>query len=388
MAFNFDQIIDRKTTNSVKWDARRSVFGQDDVIPLWVADMDFAAPEAVIKALVERASHPVYGYTFCPETVFQSLVSWFDQHHGWFIKRSAIVMCPGVVPSLSAVIMALTQPGDKVIVQPPVYPPFFSAVTNNGRTLLLNPLRLGPDGYSIDYAHLEWCAKQAELFVLCSPHNPVGRVWRQDELQQILEIAHCHNLTILSDEIHADLVFPDCQHIPLATLAEDVNIITAVSPSKSFNIPGLGMSALIVNDSKQRKAIETVFSNWHISMGNPFSIAAFEIAYTQGYDWLKALLTYLNQTRNQVCDFFKNTLPDIQVIPSQGTYLLWLDCRKIGLSDEALKQFFFRTAKVGLNPGISFGQAGSGFMRMNIASPRPLIRQALNNIKIAVESKR
>ena len=381
MSIDFDQFVDRTGSSSLKYDARKAYFGSEDVMPLWVADMDFAAPEAVTQALQQRASHPVYGYTLYPESLFTAMQDWFKSRHNWSISRNSMVMSPGVVPSMHAAIEALSQPDDKVIVQPPIYPPFFSAVTETGRKLVENPLKLEQGGYCIDFEHLEQCAASgAKLLLLCSPHNPVGRVWQQDELEGILDIARKYQLTILADEIHADLIYPDYQHIPLATLADDVAIVTAVSPSKTFNIPGLGLSTLIVNDHQHRQAIQKVFDSWHISASNPFSITAFEAAYRGGEIWLDTLMVYLNDTRKQVTEFFELYLPKIKVIDSQGTYLLWLDCRAMGLTDNELKQFFTNRAKVGMNPGISFGKAGSGFMRMNIAAPRTIILEACQRI--------
>lgn len=378
---DFDQIIDREHTASVKFDARKAVFGREDVTPLWVADMDFATPQAVTDALVERAHHPVFGYTLYPESMYAAMQSWFERRFNWSINRKSIVMCPGVVPSLHAAILALSKPGDKVIVQSPVYPPFFSAVTQTGRELLINPLQLNGDNYQMDLAHLEHCAQAgARLLLLCSPHNPVGRVWQKDELIALLDIARRYDITIISDEIHADLIFPDYQHIPLATLVDDVDIVTAVSASKSFNIPGLGLSSLIVNKKQQRDAIHAVFDQWHVSACNPFSIVAYEAAYRDGEQWLDQLMIYLAETAKQVSDLFAQSSSPIKVLPSQGTYLVWLDCHQLNLSDDELKRLFIEKAKLGLNPGISFGREGSGFMRLNIAAPRVIILKACQQI--------
>lgn len=385
---DFDQIIDRSNTASVKYDARKAVFGREDVTPLWVADMDFATPEAVTEALVERAKHPVFGYTLYPESMYLAMQSWFQHRHNWSIDRKSIVMCPGVVPSMHAAILALSKPGDKVIVQSPVYPPFFSAVTQTGRELLINPLVLDGEHYKMDLLHLEQCAADgATLLLLCSPHNPVGRVWQKDELEAVLAIAKRYQITLISDEIHADLVFPDYRHIPLATMTNDVEIVTAVSASKTFNIPGLGLSSLIVDNKQHRDAINAVFEQWHVSACNPFSIVAFEAAYRDGEHWLDQLMVYLDETRRQVSLFFEKALSPIKVIPSQGTYLVWLDCRALKLTDEELKRLFIEKAKLGLNPGISFGEEGSGFMRLNIAAPRALILQACQQIQHALNEK-
>lgn len=378
---DFDKIIDRIGTASVKYDARKAVFGTDGVMPLWVADMDFAIPEAVNNALAQRVQHPIYGYTLYPESMFTAMQDWFKRRHNWVLDRKSIVMCAGVMPSIHAAILALSQAGDKVIVQTPVYSPFFSAVTETQRELLLNPLKLEQDRYTFDIEHLQQCAASgAKLLLLCSPHNPVGRVWQQQELEAVLDIARRYQLTVISDEIHADLIYPDYHHIPLATLADDVTIVTAVSPSKTFNIPGLGLSSLIVNNAQHRQKIIKVFESWHISATNPFSITAFEAAYRDGEDWLNELMVYLDETKKKVIKFVEQDLPKINVIASQGTYLLWLDCRAMNLTDDELKSFFVKQAKVGLNPGISFGQVGSGFMRMNIAAPRKIILDACQRI--------
>ncbi len=381
MSFDFDKAVDRSASSSVKFDARKAYFGRKDVMPMWVADMDFAAPVEVTEALVARASHPVYGYTLYPDSLYQSLIDWCDRRYDWSLKRSQIMMCPGVVPSIHAAIQGLTRPGDKVIVQPPVYFPFFSAVTETGRELVLNPLKLENGHYSMDLNHLEECARQgARLLLLCSPHNPVGRVWRRQELEALLSLAERYQMTIISDEIHADLIYPGETHLPLADLSESVNVLTTVAPSKTFNIPGLGLSALVVPDKADRKAIKQVFDSWHVSAANPFSISAFEAAYNHGEAWLDALMFYLQQSRDAAAAFIDQSLPDISLIQPQGTYLLWLDCRQMGLDNPTLRQFFIEQAGVGMNPGYVFGDNGSGFMRLNIGTPRARVEQALQNI--------
>lgn len=388
MSFDFDREIARDATASVKYDGRAQYFGTADVLPMWVADMDFAAPEGVTRALAERAAHPIYGYTFYPESSYDALLNWLQKRHAWQVQREWVVMTPGVVPCLFASVMAFAQAGAGVIVQPPVYFPFFSAVTTNQRRLVQNPLRLSEDGYGIDFEHLECCAAEgAKLLLFCSPHNPVGRVWNRVELESLLSIARRYDITILSDEIHADLVYPDAQHIPLATLAQAGDkIITAVAPSKTFNIPGLGLSALIVADAEQRAALQHVFEKLHISNTNPFSICAFEAAYRSGAAWLDALLPYLRDNRDWVVDFMRQHLPAIRVMPAQGTYLLWLDCRALAMSDAQLRDFFVQRAKVGMNPGTVFGKGGSGFMRLNIAVPRHVLLGALTRIRMAINS--
>jgi len=388
MTSAFDKVIPRAGTSSLKYDARNAVFGQSDVIPLWVADMDFAVPAAVQRALTERAAHPVYGYTVYPDALCESLGHWLAVRHGWTVPREWIIFCPGVVPSLHAAILAFTQPGDSVIVQPPVYAPFLSAAETTGRKTVLNPLKFADGQYRFDLEDFERCAAAgARLLLLCSPHNPVGRVWQAQELQALLQICARHDITVVSDEIHADLVYPGVRHTPLATLAQDrVKVITAVAPSKTFNIPGLGLSALIVPDAKDRAAINRAFDTLHVSASNPFSIVAFEAAYREGAAWLEALLDYLAGTRDFVREFLLQHLPQIRLIEPQGTYLLWLDCRGMAMDDHQLKQFFVQEAGVGLSPGVLFGTPGSGFMRMNIGAPRSVIKQALEQIANAANT--
>jgi cystathionine beta-lyase len=385
MTTDFDRDIPRSGTHSFKHDGREAYFGTADVLPLWVADMDFASPEAVTRALQQRAAHPIYGYTQYPESAYEALIHWLKKRHGWEVQREWIVMAPGVVPSLFASVMAFANEGEGVIVQPPVYFPFFSAVTTNRRRLIENPLCLAGERYEIDFAHLEQCAAEgAQLMLFCSPHNPVGRVWDREELTELLRIARRHDVTILADEIHADLVYPGEKHIALATLAEETDkVITTVAPSKTFNIPGLGLSCVIAPNAAHRHAIQQAFETLHVSNTNPFSIAAFEAAYRGGEAWLDSLLCYLQGNRDFVCDYVAQHLPAIKVIPSQGTYLLWLDCRSLAMGDAKLHEFFVREARVGMNPGTVFGKNGGGFMRLNIASPRHVIADALGRIRAA-----
>jgi cystathionine beta-lyase len=385
--FDFDTPINREKVGSLKFDARKAYFGTQDVMPMWVADMDFAAPQAVIDALTERAKHPIYGYHMYPASMYLAMQDWFVKRFDWSIKRSSIIMCPGVVPTLTAIIEALTQPGDKVLIQPPVYHPFFSVVETTKRTLVLNPLSLENGRYKMDLAHLEGCMQEgAKLLILCSPHNPVGRVWSKQELQDLLDLAARYEVCVVADEIHADLVYSDYKHTPLASLKSDALVISTVSASKSFNVPGLGLSALIVDDKAQRQAINAVFQRWHISASNPFSVVAFEAAYRNGEAWLDALMAYLNETKQMVTHFAQQHWPNVTVMPSEGTYLLWLDCRALQLGNDELQRFFIDQAKVGMNAGFTFGDVGSGFMRLNIAAPRDYVMMACQRIAEALEA--
>jgi cystathionine beta-lyase len=383
MAINFDQPVVRENTHSVKFDGRQQYFGTTDVSPLWVADMDFAVPECITHALQERINHPVFGYTLYPESIYQSIIDWFQRRHQWTIEREWIVFAPGVVPSLFAAAKAFAKEGEGVIVQSPVYFPFFSAVTTNNRKLINNPLREINGRYEIDFEHLEQCAQQgAKLLMLCTPHNPVGRVWNEAELQQVLEIIRRHDLTILSDDIHCDLVYSGVKHTMLGRLAQPGDkIITTIAPNKSFNIPGLGLSALVIPNAAERNAMKHMFESLHVGNYNPLSMAAFEAAYREGDHWLDALMHYLEATRDFAAKFIAQEIPQIKLIKPEATYLLWLDCRELGMNDAQLRDFFVRSCKVGMNPGTVFGEGGSGFMRMNIGTRNALIVDALSSIK-------
>jgi len=393
---DFDQPINRENTHAVKLDAREAVFGRADVLPVWVADMDFAAPQAVTDALSERARHPVYGYTIFPDSLYNAMADWFRQRHQWSIQREWVLMAPGVVPSLHAACMACTNPGDEVIIQPPVYPPFFSSVRQTGRQVLENPLlaEKQADGslyYRMNLAHLEQCLArpQAKMLMLCSPHNPVGRVWSEAELTAVLDICRRHNVVLVSDEIHCDLVFSDSgRHRMLAALARpEDQWIMAIAPSKTFNIPGLGLSAMVIADSGLRQKLADVLESFHMPQSNPFSVTGFEAGYRHGGPWLDELMVYLQANRDFVVSQVAQRLPGIEVTAPEGTYLMWLDCRALGLDDTGLKRFFVQQAGVGMNQGVSFGANGSGFMRLNIGSPRATLEQVIERIQSALSAR-
>jgi cystathionine beta-lyase len=388
---NFDQPLSRQNTCAVKYDARQAVFGREDVIPLWVADMDFAAPDAVVQALVQRARHPAYGYSLYPDSLYDAMIGWYRDRHRWTIERDWILMVPGVVPSLHAAAMAFAEPGEGIIIQPPVYPPFFSAIRKTGRRVIENPLVEEKGDYRMDLDHLEACAAQADarILQLCSPHNPVGRVWTKDELQAVLDIARRHDLMVVSDEIHCDLTYPDKpDHHMLGRLATAADaLITTVAPSKSFNMPGLGLSALVVPNREHRQAMKTVFDSMHMLQCNPFSLTGFEAGYRHGAGWLDELLVYLQHNRDFVIATFRRDMPEIRVCEPEGCYLLWLDCRAMGMSDSELKAFFVHQAGVGLNPGLTFGDQGSGYMRLNLACSRVILEKALAQIRQALADR-
>lgn len=390
---DFTHGVDRAGSDCVKFDARAARFGRDDVIPLWVADMDFAAPAAVQHALKARAEHPVYGYAIYPPDFYSAIQNWLATHHRWSVDTKSIVPLPGVVPTLSLLVHMFSQPGDGVLVQTPVYPPIQQMPVSHHRQLLENTLRWTTEGYEIDWDDFKAKVRQARLFILCSPHNPVGRVWRNDELVRMAEICIDAGVLILVDEIHADLAYEPNRHIPIASLSPEIaaNCITLNAPSKTFNIAGLNTSFAVVENPDLRHRLQEGIVNAGLGSGNVFGITALIAAYQSGADWLSALMNQLKENRDRACRFFEMEDLGIDVKAPEATFLLWLDCRelmqKLGLKDDdALSSFFVEQAGLGLNPGISFGQAGSGFMRLNIGcSPDTLVR-SLDQLKKAISS--
>lgn len=383
--YDFDAPIERAGTGCEKYDQREKIFGSADVIPLWVADMDFAVAPPIQQAITKRAQHPVYGYSFASGKLLEALYSWYQNRHGWKINPARLMLTPGVVPSLFAVVNALTDPGDKILVPSPVYPPFFSAVKDNSRTLVTSQLVQAQGSYTLDFDDLQAKAKEAKLLMLCSPHNPVGRVWREDELKKLIDIALRYDLIVISDDIHCDLVYPGFKYVPLAKLAPpELRLLTAISPSKTFNIPGLNLSALVASHTQDKSKVETVFSRSHTNPFNPFSLAAFQAAYEDGAGWVDALMSYLNKNRDLVINELEN-INGVSCIAPQATCLMWLDCRALGMDDSALQDFFINKAGLGLNDGPRFGPGGSGFMRLNIGTQRPVLEQAISQLKNALE---
>lgn len=387
MKYKFDEIVQREKTASVKYDQRKQLFGTEDVIPLWIADMDFRTPDFIVEAIRRRAEHEIYGYTFVPESFYESIQSWIKKRHGWEVPRKWILYCPGVVPALVVATLSFTQPGDAVLVQSPVYYPFFSIIKDNGRTIADNPLELRNGRLSMNFDHLKECLdEKVKLFFLCSPHNPGGTVWKRDELERIGEICRNNGTIIVSDEIHSDLIFSGHKHIPTASISDEVsqNTITLMSPSKTFNISGLTTSIAIIPNPDLRRQFLKTLHRLHWTIPNVFSIAAFEAAYRHGEEWLKQLMAYLENNLNFLLDFFQSEIPRIKVIQPEGAYLVWLDCRALGMSRTELKELMVGRAKVGLNDGALFGTGGEGFQRLNIACPLPVLEEALERIKQAV----
>lgn len=381
----FDKIYYRSGTYSVKYDERASKFGEKNVLPLWVADMDLPAPKCVTDALIKRASHPIYGYTTYPDRFFDAIIDWLSKQHSWDVKKEDIVPIPGVVPALNFLISSLSKDGDSVLIQPPVYPPFFKAAKNHKRKLLTNPLLYKDGKYSIDFDDFRKKTKEAKIFILCSPHNPVGRVWTKDELEKMAKICLENNCLIISDEIHSDIVYKPNRHIPTASLSKEVLDITITlnAPSKTFNIAGLNTAYAVIKNDSIKRAFKKELDRYSLNMGNIFGIEALISAYECGGEWLDELLDYLKGNIDYVTNFLKNEIKEIKPIKPQATFLIWLDCKDMGLSDEELKNFFIKRAKLGLNSGIEFGKEGSGFMRLNIGCHREMLKKAMEQLKKA-----
>ena len=377
--------IDRSGSYAVKWEERQAKFGTEELIPLWVADMDLASPPVVQEAMIRRARHPIYGYTIYPDAYYDAITAWMERRFGWEAEREWVVPAYGVVPSIHFSIEALTQPGEGVIVQTPVYPPFIASVHKHRRTFLENRLLYEGDEYRIDFDDFEAKAKEAKLFLFCSPHNPVGRVWSREELERIIGICRDNDVLIVSDEIHADIVY-EKEHFMLASLAPERTILLS-APSKTFNVAGLNTSYAIIPDRKLRKAYLSQQRRSGLSDGNPFGIEALIAAYTGAEPWLEELKKHLKNNINFVNEFIVHHKLAIIPVKTEATFLVWLDCRGLGLDDRALQEFFVREAKLGLNSGVSFGDAGSGFMRLNIGTSYEMIREAMERLYRACKKR-
>ncbi|MCH5229154.1 MAG: pyridoxal phosphate-dependent aminotransferase [Muribaculaceae bacterium] len=379
--YDFNTPIDRHNTNSYKWDT----LDMENVIPLWVADMDFKTAPCIIEALKKRVEHGIFGYTRVPDKYYEATIDWFKRRHNWDIKPTDIIYTSGVVPAISAIIKALTQPGDKVIIQTPVYNCFFSSIKNNDCIPLENELKYWDNTYVIDYEDLEEKASdpRAKVMLLCNPHNPSGRVWTYNELSQIYDICSRHDVVVVSDEIHCELVYPPFVYIPFCSLSEEVasHSVACVSPSKSFNIAGLQIANIVCRDEEMRKKIDKAININEVCDVNPFGVLATISAYTQGEPWLTELIDYLQENYEFLVTFFNKEMPKLPVVKLEGTYLVWVDCRSIGLSSEELEEKLIREGGVWLNPGSMYGVAGEGFMRINIACPRERLAEGLKRMK-------
>ncbi|HUX58530.1 MAG TPA: PatB family C-S lyase [Bacteroidales bacterium] len=391
MIWNFDEPVKRDGTSCIKYDLREEIFGVNDVIPMWVADMDFNTPEFVIKSFKSRLNHEIFGYSFRPPEYFSSIIDWLESRHNWLVEKEWITYCPGIVPALNICTLAFTQPGDNIIVQPPVYFPFFSAAESHGRRLIYNRLVETDGKWVMDYDSLiAQIDGKTKMIIISNPHNPIGRVWTPEELVRLADICITNNILILSDEIHCDLVLPGFNHNPLAKLSEKIaeNTITCIAPSKTFNLAGLSTSSVIISNPLLRKSFNRIVENLHIGNGNIFGTIASIAAYSNGHKWLDALLDYIDHNIDFVENYCRKMIPEIIPVKPEATYMIWLDCRKFGMTGKELNRFFVDKAGVGMNEGSSFGPGGEGFMRMNVATPHQTVMKAMEQIGKAVSTIR
>ncbi len=389
MKYNFDNVIDRRNTYAVKYDERIKSFGTDDVIPLWIADMDFETAQPVIEAVKKRAQHGIYGYVSKPDSYFQAFCDWQKKRNNWSINKDLVSFSPGVVPSLSVIVREFTGDGDKILIQTPVYPEFYDVIEAWGRTVLENQLLENNGVYSVDFEDFEEKLKQGpKLFILCNPQNPVGRVWSRDELTRITNLCLKYNVLIASDEIHADLMLWGNKHIPTAAISEEISsiTITCTSCSKTFNLAGLQASYAVFPDKNSKDRFDRFWRNLEIHRNNCFSLVALETAYREGEEWLSQLIPYLEGNIKYVRNYCKNYIPQIKPSKPESTYLVWLDCRELGLNNEELNDFMINKAYIGLNQGKNFCRSLSGYMRMNIACPRSILEKAMKQLEEAVSN--
>lgn len=385
MKYNFDEIIPRRGTNSYKWDSA----GDADVLPMWVADMDFRTAPPVVEALRKRVEHGIFGYVRVPDAYYAAVTNWFARRHDWQIEKEWIIYTTGVVPALSAVIKALTAPGDKVMVQTPVYNCFFSSIRNNGCGMIANPLIYRNRTYQIDFADLEQKAADpsVKVLLLCNPHNPAGRVWTKQELTRIGDICIRNNVWVVADEIHCELVFPGHTYIPFASISQEflMHSVTCTSPSKAFNLAGLQIANIISADTDIRTKIDKAININEVCDVNPFGVEALMAAYNDGEEWLEELKQYLFANYNYLRVYFEEYLPEFPVATLEGTYLVWADCSVLNQSSDETVKTLLEKEKLWVNEGSLYGEAGEGFIRINIACPRQQLIEGLNRLRRALK---
>lgn len=385
----FQTVHNREQTRSMKWDNRKAIFNSEEVLPMWVADMDFKAPEAVNNALKERAEHGIYGYTVITEDIRNNVTNWISLKHGWDVETDWLSFSPGVITSLHIAIQTFTNEGDNILIQTPVYTPFFNLIKNGNRQVVENALNYDGKTYTIDFDDLEEKLKTVKAFILCSPHNPVGRVWAKEELTKIAALCEQHDVLVFSDEIHADLVFDGYKHIPFASISEEARerTITCMSPTKTFNLAGLQASYIVTKNNQMRAKINAELGLQGFNMLNTMGVIALDAAYANGKPWLDQLMKVIEANKLYATTRIENeTNGKLKVIASEATYLLWVDCHELGLTDKELQAFMIEQAKVGLNAGSSYGTEGENFMRINIACPKATLQEGLDRIIHAVNA--
>ena len=387
MKYNFDEIIDRGGNRSAKYDERAKKFGTADVIPLWVADMDFRTAQPIIDACVAKAQEGIWGYTTRPDSYFEAVQQWEMRRKGWTPDISLMSWSLGVVPSLSAIVKLFSHDGDKILIQTPVYSEFYDVAETWGREVVENPLVEEDGKWNIDFDDFAEKVKQCRIFLLCNPQNPVGRVWEREELRKMAELCVESGTLLVSDEIHSDLIFHGKRHTPAASLSPEIaaNTITCLSATKTFNLAGLQASTTIFPDREKKTAFDEFWGHMDIRRNNAFSSVAMEAAYREGEEWLEQLLSYISGNFDYVRDFCEKNIPQIKPNLPDATYLMWLDCRAFGMTNGELRDFFIHKAGLGLNEGHTFGRSLSGFMRLNAACPRATLEKAMHQLKVAVE---
>lgn len=388
MKYDFDEVIERRGTDSVKWDGVKKVWGRDDLLPMWVADMDFRTAPFVVEALKKRLEHEVLGYTFASEEWYISIINWLQQRYGWTIRKEMLTFTPGIVRGLAFVIQCFTKKGDKVMVMPPVYHPFFLVTKNNGREVVYSPLELRDNQYYIDFDRFRADVQGCKMLILSNPHNPGGRVWTKEELAQIAAICHESGTLVISDEIHADLTLPGYQHTTFALVSEQarMNSIVFMSPSKAFNMPGVASSYAIIENDEIRHHFREFMEASEFCEGHLFAYLTVAAAYSNGTEWLDQVVAYIQSNIDFTETYLKENIPAINMIRPQASYLIFLDCRGLGLDHEGLADFFVNDARLALNDGSMFGKEGKGFMRINVACPRSVLQKALEQLKAAVKA--
>lgn len=392
MKYNFDEVIDRSGNRAAKYDEHRKNFGTDDVIPLWIADMDFRTAQPIIDACKAKAEEGIWGYTSRPDSYFEAYASWQKRRNGWSIDTSLCSWSLGVVPALAALIKLFTGPNDKVLIQPPVYPEFYEVTEMVGRRVAENNMVQTENGWEVDFEDFERKAKDplVKMFILCSPHNPLGKVWAREELERMLDICFANGVLVVSDEIHSDLIFHGKKHIPTAMVSEEAKsrVISCISGTKTFNLAGLQASTTVFPNMELKQIFDHYWSAMDIHRNNAFSSVAMEAAFNEGEEWLEQVLEYISGNFDYIQDYCAKYIPEIKPSVPDATYLVWLDCRALGMDDETLKEFMIRKAKLGMNPGSSFTRSLTGFMRLNAACPRPVIKKAMEQLRDAVSDLR
>lgn len=386
-SINFNQVINRSNTASLKWDFTEQRFGEKDLLPMWVADMDFASPTEIVNALIKRAQHPVYGYTAPTDEVYNSTINWMKKKHHWDIKKEWITFSAGVVSGFTTAILAFSEPGDKVLIQTPVYTPFFDSVKSNNRVLIENPLKYEEGTLKIDFDDLEsQLQDDVKLFLLCSPHNPGGMVWSKEDLKKIGELCVKYNVVIISDEIHADLCLPGFTHYPIASLSKEISdiTITLMAPSKTFNVAGIQASIIICENKKLQEKLNQTQHQLAFHGLNLFALEVITASYDHCDYWLEEAVQYIQKNVDTVQHFIEEELPQIKMIVPEASYLIWLDCTALGLSDQELKQRLIHKGKIAVSPGFSYGKGGEGFIRLNVGCTHETVQEGLKRLKLAL----